>query len=661
MHELWPALRKLVGQLYETGRVTDSDRLVFRTDSGRAAILARRLLPASDAEFPHGYEVLTSILAATSLDEILGLSLEHFRHLQESLDEAQQLIERRLPLPKPAPRPAPATAAAPEPPAPAVERAVRRHQGFPVGSAVAAGLILALAVALLTPAVRDPLLARTGLGRLLGRDEAAPPAGQETHPAPKSSTPAASPPTAAVPPAPPRPEPKVSLFRPLDIPKAAPSPAPKASPPAVKPPEPSPAVEPPKPKGEPPPPAPKMEPVATPTPEPAAKAEPAKRFPSRWKPGPNGWIVLFDGRSLDGWIGVDDHWQVRDSELRGVGSNGVAFLNAREADWTDYTLSLKLLLGKSGDAVISHGVLAAHLGERQVRLGYPQQGWRTLDQKDKGLARLKWYDVAFTVRGKHAEVRINDQVALATDAHEPLAGAPALEALEGGVAFRDIRVRLIESDPDYRAVALGEGYADDPSKRAVATEPGGKAEDPPRTAALPPGDHVLFSGRDLDGWAKSSGSWSLRDGLLVAQAELGQLAVAVVPATSENRDYVLKVRCRLLRTSEQSREGEYILLVFRHWNGEGFHCLRFPIEGIFEFGCYRGGRFREEARGVRKGRFNEWHEIELTVRGMGVDLRVDGLGGFPTFPAKTFSRGAVGIGVTGGEAAFRDVRVRILR
>ena len=390
--------------------------------------------------------------------------------------------------------------------------------------------------------------------------------------------------------------------------------------------------------------------------EAAAKPEtstpPEKRFFSRWTPGENGWIRLFNGRSLAGWTGAPGNWRVKDGVLVGHGDRGIAFLLAKEADWADYTLALKMMLGTAGTAAVSHGTLAVDLTDRSIRLGYPQQGWKTLARKPKGLTRRKWYRVELDVRGTRAEVRINGARALVSGAHKPLAGGPAIEAVAGGVAFRDIRLKLHPSDPDYKAVALGEGYTRDPSKTVVV--------EPRKPRSLGRGDHVLFNGRTLDGWERS-GHWAVRDGAMVARAGRGQVAAAFVRATAAHRDYIVKARCRILRRSDRVRQGEYFFLSFRQMRPDNFLCIRFPVEGIFEIGYYLGGKFHEVHHGVRKGDYNEWREIELTVRGTQIGLRVDGLSGLPTWTVRNFPQGPVGVGVTGGEAAFKDIRVRILR
>ena len=377
-----------------------------------------------------------------------------------------------------------------------------------------------------------------------------------------------------------------------------------------------------------------------------------KRFRSRWTPREDGWIVLFNGRDLEGWTGASATWRVRDGALVGLGAEGTAFLLAKEADWTDYTLTVQVMRAAVGAAVVSHGTLSADLAADAVRLGYPQDNWRTLARKPRGLTAKKWYQVELDVRGTHAEVRINGEVALSSDRHQPLAGGPAIEALGGGVAFRDLRVRIHESDPHYKAVVLGEGYTEDPSKVAV--------EGPKKPKPLGLGDHRLFDGRSLEGWQRA-GDWSVRDGELVGKAAAGQIAHAFVPGTAAHRDYIIQARCRILRDSRRTQRGEYFLVTFRQVRPGNYFCIRFPVEGIFEIGYVLDGRFGEVERGVRKGAYNDWRHIEITVRGNQINMKVDGLRGLPTWTFTNFPTGAIGLGVTGGEAAFKDVRVRILR
>ena len=51
----------------------------------------------------------------------------------------------------------------------------------------------------------------------------------------------------------------------------------------------------------------------------------------------------------------------------------------------------------------------------------------------------------------------------------------------------------------------------------------------------------------------------------------------------------------------------------------------------------------------------------VTNKDLDALLATDNLRGLPTWTFTSFPQGPVGLGVTGGEAAFKDVRVRILR
>ena len=627
LRELWRSLCRLIRQVYEEGRATDADRMVFTHDCARAGWLAATLLPQPGLAGREVYDFLTDLLPKTDLDEIQKLSLEDFRHLQSSLEEADQLLERQLPRAATEALPvAPVALAAPPEPGPAPPRRRQSSVAAPAFASLAL-IAVAVAVVLAVPALRAPFAGLFGSQEGDGAASETAQASSETGEHSSASARAHEPGSRSAEPT------RATTGHSSKTPRRGPEPGPVRV-------EPKPVPVPPKPR-----------------PVPPVPPAPGKRIHSRWKPAPDGSIALFDGKRLDGWLGADGHWTIQDGELRGNGATGVAFLNAREADWRDYRLALGVKLGRSGTAVVSHGTLAVHLESNRVRMGYPQDGWRLLAEAQTGLGRLKWYDVELDVKGRHVQLLINGKPALSSDRHEPLAGAPALEAAGGGAAFRSVRLQLHKTDPDYAAVVLGEGYTDDPRTRPVVRP---RRPETPSTPGLAVGSHTLFNRRDMSGWRKA-GSWTVRGGAMLARAAAGQVAAALHPGTASAKDYVLRARCRLTRTTEISRVGEYFLLVFRGQDAANFACVRIPIEGIFEIGRYRDGGWRQFHRGVQRLRFNKWHTIELTVRGDKVGLMVDGYTGLPTWTLATYPRGAVGVGVTGGEAAFSDVRVRILR
>jgi len=219
------------------------------------------------------------------------------------------------------------------------------------------------------------------------------------------------------------------------------------------------------------------------------------------------------------------------------------------------------------------------------------------------------------------------------------------------------------------AVAVPPGKTEPPAvPRKVeppVPAPPEKAEPPaPESpwARLGAGVHRLFNGRDLADWTLS-GAWAVRKGEIMSRAPKGQVALAVA-GNPKWRDYTLRARCRIARADRMTREGEYYLLVLRYQDEGNFYCVRVPIEGIYEIGYYRNGAFREVGR-ARHGlgsRFNRWHDIEVAIHGGRIAVVIDDIRtGAPPWTIRGFERGAVGIGVTGGRAEFKDVRIRVAR
>ena len=618
LRTLWPTLCAFITQCFEEAEATDDDRRQFRAKADRARELAQRVLPAPLPEDRDAHAVLTTVLHEATLDEILRLSLEDFRHLSEGLDEARALVDRHLPQPKaPVPRAAAAPRAALAPRAPAPQP--RSATPMVVGLAALVGVLIGLVLAI--PVIRSRLGATNDTGQPTDTITVTPQPATPTPGAPRYEEPN---------PAQPQP----------------PGPAPSTESPAtpvpvfVEPGQPQPATQPPP-----------RTPAATPQPH---VETPAKRVLSRWKPAAGGWIPLFDGRTLDGWNGDTSSWNVRDGVLYGVSAVGTASITAQEAEWADYTLAIEARLGKKGTLVVHHGALAALIADNHGRLGYPANNWRTINRQGKGLRRNAWHRIEFDVQGRRAQVRVNGKLYLSSAAHTPQNGPPALEVQAGGVAVRSCRLRLHTTDPDYRAVALGEGWK-------VAAQPATRPDGTP-APALGPGTHVLFNRANLDGWTRT-GNWSVQRGSIVGRAGYGNVAV-VANGSPQWTDYTFKARCRLTRRGRMVREGEYFLVIVRYKDPETFFCIRFAIEGIYELGYYRHGRWRETSR-ARHGLnndFNKWHDIAITVRGNQVFLAVDGIGGKPPWPLpKGFAQGPIGLGVTGGQAAFENIRVRVVR
>ena len=643
LRSLWPALAAFINRVYEDGEATDGDRVRFREEASRATQLAAAFLPTPSDDASAGHLFITSVLLEMTLDEILKLSLEDYRRLHETLDEARDLLAEHLPPPLDAAAPAPAPAmpalrpraARPATP-PAAVAAARRRKGV---SPLQVGLALACAALVAAVLIGFPSIKAffEGLAPAERPKEAAAPEPTSAQPA-RATTAQATKGTET------RPASDLAVapvpkFEKPDTPTAVPTTAARVAPSSATRPTSATVARPPKPAS------------ATPA------ATPAKRVFSRWKPAEDGWIALYDGKSLDGLSVADNSWSVEGGILYGRTPDAASTLTVRDANWTDYHLQLDVALGKTGSLVIAHGSLTASLSSTAAQLA---STGRVLDERSQGLDRREWYHVEFDVKGSRAELRVNGTPALATAAWKPQPGPPAVKAIQGGIALRTLRARIHETDPNYRAVALGEGYvvsADTPPPTSTDT-----TSTPRSTATLGPGTHRLFNGKDLDGWTPN-GAWRVQSGAIGGRAAVGPAATLAAGST-QWRDYTLQARCRIVRGNAIPREGEYFLIVLRYQDADNFFCVRFAVEGIYEIGYYRNGRFRETGR-ARFGlgsKFNAWRNIQATVRGNSLSLVIDKVGGMPPWPIPAqFAQGAVGLGVTGGQAAFQSANVRVVR
>jgi len=617
MRTLWLALSALVERVYEDGKASEGDRVRFREEAQRAAELAQEFVPLGEAENQTARELILNVLPTMSLDEVTALSLEDFRHLREAFEEARELLEARLPGP-------PLGAARPATPAPqAPPVAVRPRPVISTPAVVALTVFFGLLVVLVLnlPEIKRRLdaLSSQPTKRVTIIREVEKPPSHEVSSTVKVAT----------------------GDRTVDQPQGGqPTPEPRER----KPPE---RVEIPVFEGkQPEAPSTPARPSRKPTTEVVVVEKPV-RVASRWRAGRDGWIVVFRGSRPEGVELDPTTWTFERGLVIGRATRGVALARMVEASWTDYTLEAELRLGRQGAAIVAHGSLTAILGDKRVRL---LNAGRLLDELNKGLARDRWYRVVLEVAGPKAEVRINDKRALATSAFEPVAGPPTIGARDGAVAFRSMRVRLHPTDSDYRAVVLGEGYVRPPRPT-------------PTPETLGPGTYRLFNGRDLSGW-RQDGRWGVSSGAIVGGSPNAVPATLIGGSTSW-ADYTLSLGFRIVRESAVPREDEYALVIFRARDARNFHCVRFAVEGLYELGYYRNGRFHETSRARfglgSRSRFNRWRSLRLTVRGAKLTLSIDGVGGMPPWPITTFANGAVGVGVTGGQAAFRDISVEVYR
>jgi hypothetical protein len=137
------------------------------------------------------------------------------------------------------------------------------------------------------------------------------------------------------------------------------------------------------------------------------------------QPGKDGWISMFDGKTLDGWKTADnpESWKVIDGMLVGDGPRSHLFWMVRECDNCEFRAEVKLNhLGNSGM------FFRTAFGPGFPK-GYEAQVENTSSDPQKtgtlyGLARITaqliqddtWWTEHIIANGNHIIITVNDKV-----------------------------------------------------------------------------------------------------------------------------------------------------------------------------------------------------------------------------------------------------------
>jgi hypothetical protein len=186
---------------------------------------------------------------------------------------------------------------------------------------------------------------------------------------------------------------------------------------------------------------------------------------SRLKEVNEGWVPLFNGTDLTGWVSVGaERWTVEDAAIHGVGvTKGYGYLMT-DKSYKDFELSLRFKCETDGNSGVFYRT-SFKPGTADVAEGYQFEIDRTLMHHTGGIYTARrgwivwpspenefvikpndWNDYVLTVQGNHHRARLNGvQVIDFTDPfNEVEDGAIALQLHAGGQAnmrFKDIYIR----------------------------------------------------------------------------------------------------------------------------------------------------------------------------------------------------------------------------
>jgi len=185
----------------------------------------------------------------------------------------------------------------------------------------------------------------------------------------------------------------------------------------------------------------------------------------RLKEFSEGWVSLFNGKDLTGWVNVGaERWTVEDAAIHGVGvSQGYGYLMT-DKNFKDFELALRFKCETSGNSGVFYRT-SFKPGTADVAEGYQFEIDRTLMHHTGGIYTARrgwivwpspenelvvkpndWNDYVLTVQGNHHRARLNGvQMIDFTDPfNEVDDGAIALQLHAGGQAnmrFKDIYIR----------------------------------------------------------------------------------------------------------------------------------------------------------------------------------------------------------------------------
>ncbi|MFM7070537.1 MAG: family 16 glycoside hydrolase [Planctomycetota bacterium] len=308
----------------------------------------------------------------------------------------------------------------------------------------------------------------------------------------------------------------------------------------------------------------------------------------------DGWISLFDGKTLFGWQAASKaNWRVEDGAI--TVSEGEPGLLCSGVPWSDYELRLEFRFASgTNSGVFLHtpakptdpklDCYELNIAEPAVS-PFPTGSFVGREKGTDAAGKAQpdtWHEYEIRVEGGRVAVKLDGQSALEYVDTKPLRrGLIGLQLNKGAVAFRQIRLK-------------------------------------------PLGLATLFNGRDLDGWSQPASSKSR-----VTVTPDGELSLKDGKGYLESKerfgDFVARLECKTLARSLNSG------LFFRCIPGEEMNGYESQIHNGYKAGdrgqpadCGTGGIFRRVNARLVAADDLEWFTKTLNVAGPTVAVWVNG-------------------------------------
>jgi len=330
----------------------------------------------------------------------------------------------------------------------------------------------------------------------------------------------------------------------------------------------------------------------------------------------DGWVSIFDGKSLDGWKVSQENpktFTVKDGAIVANGPRAHLFYAGKVADhnFKDFELKIDVMTKpKSNGGVYFH--------TKYQDSGWPGKGFEVQvnnthkdPKKSGGLYGVKdvfkapakdgvWFTEHIIVRGKQITIKVDGKTQVEFTEPTPpkikggrvlSSGTFALQGHDPGstVCYKNIRVKVLDGKPADKE----EGFV------------------------------PLFDGKSFEGWKVSTDNpktFTIADGAIIAKGPRAHLYYDGKVGKHEFKNFELKID---LMTLKGSNGGVYFHTKYQKggWPGKGFEV---QVNNTHKDNKKSGGLYAVKDVFKAPAKDGVWFTEHIIVRGKQITIKVDG-------------------------------------
>jgi len=180
-------------------------------------------------------------------------------------------------------------------------------------------------------------------------------------------------------------------------------------------------------------------------------------LPSFAEPKEDGWIKMFDGKTLDGWKANENpkSWFIKDGMLAGHGDRSHLFYMERKCRDCEFKADVKVSDGGNSGMYFRAKFMPGWPEGYEAQVNSTHKDWRRTgslygiqDVKEQLVPPDTWWTQHIIVKGNHIIIKVNDQVAVdyIDEENRYSEGYLALQAHDPGsiVYYKNLMMRPLE-------------------------------------------------------------------------------------------------------------------------------------------------------------------------------------------------------------------------